>query len=192
MKEIDTEKFLELAKQARAAGTCRSVELARMVETVCKKALCFKDSSGRDFLGYSEDLKLDMYGNAVLRVYDAILNKAVLDNGKDLFNYVYTTAVNSMRKTIKKFYRSMNETFGMNEDILRDYPNPAFSGNKRKANGIFVLYEKKVFEVAAKRHLVRLQKIIRLSVAEFVTGLNKRKIKNLIRFARKIREEASC
>lgn len=202
MKDVDTAKLLEYARQAKATGRCRSVPLACMVETICKKALCYKGETGKDFFGYSEDLKLDMYGNAVYVVYRAILENAEFDDGDKLFNYLYTTALNSIRKTLNRYYLKLDRECS----IVQEMTDGSFQketdhdlGHKKnclnfktRVKGLFPMYEKKVFEVAARRKLVRLQKVIRLAVDEFVENMNKKDIKQLINRARKIREGAAC
>lgn len=192
MKEIDTVRFLELARMARASRSCRHPELGEIVSRICKKALCYKTKDGKDFLGYSEDIKLDMYGNAVYAVYRAILDKAELKNGDDLFNYSYTVALNSIRRVLRTFNTQQKfVTFDEGGRIQNDvFGNETALSRKRMYKGFFAKYEKAVLEKALGRKMIKLQNVIKMSIDEFVKSLNKRKLKSLIAMAAKIREEA--
>ena len=183
------ETFLSLAKNARAVGNCRSKQLGDVVLSVVHKAMNYRADADHDFLGYSEDLKLDMIGNATFAVYNAIMTTADFSDASRLFNYAYTTALNSIRATLSQFYRNMY-TVSLNEGVI-----PRTEIARRMVvdmRGLVRRNEAMVNRVAQTRKIVRLRKVIRLAVDDFIRHMNRRKLKQLINHARKIREGATC
>ena len=187
------DRFLRLAIEARSAGHCRSNELGEMVAQIVHKAMNHRFSDGKNFQKYSEDIKLEMFGESVLAIYNAILTTAKLDNAQSLYNYAYTVSLNTIRTRLRKFY-SRENVIEFNENGRQQDPSGSvFAREKRRLMiGVFKSNEKLVMNVAKQRNIVRLHKVVRLAVDSFTARLNNRKLKQLINQARKIREEAAC
>ena len=109
-----------------------------------------------------------------------------------ILNYMYTTTLNECRMVLLKFYRDM-KTVSLKEEgsEQEDFSTSVYAQEKKLLlKGVLRKNEALVNRVAQSRKVVRLQKVIRLAVDEFMDRLNKRKIEQLIRQARKVREAA--
>ncbi len=99
MHDIDTERFAKLVKAARESGDKSSRELGRCVATIARKAV-----NSDNFRNYTEDWKLDMFGDACYAMLRGV-DSSKGEDGRRLFNYFYTAAFNACKRTVKRMKR---------------------------------------------------------------------------------------
>lgn len=185
-EDVDKARLSELVKAAKESGDKSSEELGRMVSNMCRIVLSVPMKDGKSFNSYSDDLKLEMMGNAVLAVYSTVEN---IDLSKDVFNYLYTVIVNSYKRTLKKFYR---QPVSIDDEIINDRcegdTNEIARENKLTMKGLFEMNESRVFMAGMSCKRVLLQTVLKNAVNHFIKGLSAKKIDRIIRMARKNRE----
>lgn len=178
---IDETRFNELIAEAQRSDDCSSAELGEMVSELCKRVLV-RDN----FVGYSEDWQMEMFGEATLAVFKAISRTTRTDAGTT-FNYLYTVVVNSFKKSILRLKRlplpmEIDENCGQVTD-------PFYMRNRRRiVRGILDRNEDEIISAAQTRKEPLLRNVIGRAARAFELTLKPKQIDELLQIARKNRE----
>lgn len=97
---IDSGRLKTVVTEAQASGDFSGRELGELCASVCKRVVC-----SSKFAGYSGDWKCDMFGNACVAALNAVRILDTSKSGRDIFNYVYTAALNACKRAVTRLHR---------------------------------------------------------------------------------------
>lgn len=179
--DINEKELSTLISVARKSGNYSDPRLGQLVSDIVKKCLASKD-----FNGYTEDWQLDMFGDGVLAVYEAITNPSITMS--NCFNYCYTTAKNKMGKTVGILKKNVPK-----ETLTEIDNDPAYVRNKRRLlRGFFDNdAEKNVLGNVLSRKLRPLKNAVGVSARAFAENFTSNQLESLIGLARSVRNNGS-
>lgn len=144
-----------------------------------------------NFCNYTEDWKVEMFGEACLQIYDG-MKGCDLSDTKRAYNYLYTTARNRIVKVITKLKNEMNGEC----EILDDSENtlqPFYVRNKRTMmKGLLDRKKAEIVQAASSRKQMMLHNAVGKAVNAVMDGIDSVRIIELIKMSRKVREAALC
>lgn len=170
MDEIDSARLLILVKKAQKANDLRDNELGTIISSICKLVMSYPC-----FIGYSDDWKIEMFGDATLSIFNAI-NHADVSNERKLFNFIFTIARNSCRHTLKHL---KNLPTPIKNEWVDVNGNFCLKNKRQEYSGMFVAKEKELLEKAQYRKPVMLKNIINMTRETFFKNLGKEKLLKL-------------
>lgn len=177
-QKIDQNRLRAQVEVAVKTGNFRNAELGQYVSDICKKVL-----SQKCYVGYTEDWKMEMFGEACLAVYKAM--ETAKTEKDSLFNYLYTSAHNSCKKTLQKLQNVHIQLDETNKATL----DPFYIRNKaRLARGLIKKNEDKILEAAQTKKMPLLKNVVGRAARVFAESLKKNQLTDLLKIAKKNRE----
>lgn len=184
-EKINLERLKELFNAAQERGDFSDNALGKCVDNIVRIVL-----SAESLVGYTEDWKLEMFGNACYAVYRG-MRTADGSDGKKLFNYFYTIARNSCKNTLGKLKRDDMAMGSYDEIVTKRDIEPFHVRNKnRLLKGVFERGAPEAFRCARltrKERQPRLARIVNRAVAAVSEGFEEDRITELLERARTIR-----
>ena len=181
-QRLDETRLAELVKDAQQRRDFSSSELGGMIDHICRVALNLEA-----YRKWDECIQMELYGNGALAAINAIAKTAQPEN-KSLFDYLYTTVINSYRATLKKMFRN---PLSVDNDFLETLSTaePAYVREKRRlAKGIIDRHRDEILEAAVSRKQALLKNVVNRAAKAFAELLTMKQVNELIRLARKARE----
>lgn len=178
IERIDVSRLKTLIDEANKDNDFSNSELGEYVSVICQKVLA------RDcFSGYTEDWKMEMFGEACLAVYKSM--STANTESDSLFNYLYTCAINSCKKTIQKLQDIPTPI----DEAMCSSGEPFYVRNKRRiTKGLLKKNEEVIVEAAKTKKRPLLKNVIGRAARAFAETLKNNQLKELLEIARKNRE----
>lgn len=175
--KVDSARLYVLVKVAQEKNMYSSVELGKAVSDIVKIVL-----SSDQFNGYSEDWQSEMFMDACLSVYKSFPN---VDAGRgNLFNYFYTIALNSCKRTVKKL--NSRASLPLDEENASGITSVALREKRKATRGMFEKNEENM--IGRIKKMVLLKNAVNRAVETALDGIKVSNINALVRMARANRE----
>ena len=172
-----------LIKEAVKDGDYSSQELGALVKRLLN--LLTKD---RRFVKYTDDWKAEMFSNACWDIYSSLGNIDCSDDRR-VFNYVYTTALNAFRRTI----RQLNFDNEMHLELLEESGKtiePFYLRNKRRLlKGRFESAQLEIIANVQSHKPPRLFRVVGRTVR--TVRMNRKSLETLIKINQNTKERFS-
>lgn len=188
-EKVDQERLKELFVAAKARGDFSDNDLGECVKNIVRIVL-----SAESLAGYTEDWQLEMFGNACYAIFKG-MNSADGSDGRKLFNYFYTAARNSCKKTLNRLKRNDMAMGAYEEAVTEKDTVPFYLRNRRRLlRGVFERGAPEVFRLSRltrKERQPMLARIVNRAVSAVSERFDGDRISELLERAKQVRE-ASC
>lgn len=184
--EEQMRKYCRIIKDSVERNDYSSMELGAFVSSLVKAVL----DSG-NFVGYTEDWKLEMFGEACLKVFEG-MKDVDLSQCDRAYNYLYTIACNRVKKVVTRLKKELSSEcpiFDESSEVLQ----PFYLRNKRRmVSGLLEKKKSEIVSAASQRKQMLLKNAVGKALHAVASGMNVGKISELIQLSRQGREAALC
>lgn len=188
-EKVDNQKLAALIGVAVRTGDYSDPTLGYYASSIAEIVL-----KSPNFVGYTEDWKLEAYAAACYDIFMA-MPKVELDDANKVFNYLYTAAFNRIGHVMEDFNEKMDGDLNIKEEN-KGVLEPFYVRNRKRllkekrknTRGMFDTEKEIVIANVKKSALADIKGIVGRACRTFSESLSTRRLQQLIKLSRKGKE----